>query len=270
MQHTTYHWRHGLWRSWFSKDFYRDVGTQWHGSGFGYLFFLLFICTLVLSIFINTGLRKGVSELQANYLPQMPAVSFDKGQMTLTSKTTQVIQGPSGHAVIVFDPTNQFSKEHMPKAPILFKPTAVYVMEQAGAITAYKYPQDITVAVDANSAHAFAEHVKRWGIIVLGLGLLLSAYVYRILASLVYSIVGVLIAKGTRSTLHYCGILRIVVMAQTPVIIMSTLGAMFNVYIPHLWIVGVLINLFYITYGIRAASTLPSAAIAVPPEQPAP
>lgn len=270
MQQSTYHWRHGLWRSWFSKDFYRAVGTEWRGSGFGYLFFLLFICTVVLSIFINIGLRQGVSELQSNYLPQMPVVSFSHGQMILEKKGTQVIQGPNGNALVVFDPTNQYSKDHMPNAPILFKPTAVYVADASGVITEYKYPKNVTVAMNADSANAFAEHVKRWGIIVLGLSLFLSAFVYRILASLVYSIVGVIIGKCIHSALRYSGVLRIVVVAQTPVIILSTIGALLNVYVPHLWIAGVIVNLCYMTYGIKAAGVLPPPATAIPPEQPAP
>lgn len=272
MDHSTYSWRHGIWRSWFSKAFYRDVGLNWHGSGFGYLFFLLFICTIVLCIFVNIHLHRAVTNIQANYIPQVPVVSFTKGKMTLADNQVHVIKDTEGNPLVVFDPTNQYSQKHMPSAPVLFKSEGVYITEQSGAVTEHVYPTSVDVTVTSDTANTFAENFKRWGIVLLGLSLLISAYIYRILASLVYSLIGnFIIAKCFRPRLSYSSILRIVVVAQTPVIILSTLGAMFNLYIAHAWIAGVVLNLLYITYGIRAASVAPPATtVTSPVEQPAP
>ncbi len=270
MAHSSYGWWHGFWRSWFSKAFYRDVGLHWRGTGFAYLFFLLFVCSVVLSIFSNIYLRSEITNIQANYIPQLPVVSFADGKMTLADGKVHVIENTSGNPWIVFDPTGKYNNDSTSSAAVVLKPDAMYVAESSGAMTVHTYPQSLNVTITSDSANAFAEQAKRWGIVFVGLSLLISAYIYRILASLIYSIIGsIVIAKCLKSTLSYVSVLRIVVVAQTPVIMLSTIGALLNVYVPHAWIGGVIINLFYITWGIKAASSeLPGATTAASSQGP--
>ena len=252
MRNSTYGFGQALWRSWFSKELYKDVGLKWHGSGFAYLLFLLFLCVLVICIIANIYLRPALDGIQKNYAPQIPTMTFSQGKMSIDDNAIHTIKSSSGSTLVIFDPTGQYNEKNMGNAAIVFTPNTMFVTEEEGSVSIHNYPTTLDVTVTPDTVKSLLAHIKRWGIVAIGLGLLISAYIYRILLSLVYSVFGLVFAKISRSHLVYASVLRVSVVAQTPVIILSTLGAILGVYIAHAWIAGVIINLCYIMYGIRA------------------
>lgn len=269
MRGSTYGFWQALWRCWYSKDFYKDVGDNWHGTGFGYLFGLLFLCTLVVSIVLNMHLQSIITTWEQSSFQQIPTMHFKDGTMQTDSQGVQVINTPAGEPFVVVDTVGKYTKEHMPNAPVLMTSTAAYVSSTDGSVKEYSYKELGSMDISADSVTKVVHATKYWLIFLLVAGILISVYVYRILLSLIYALLGEIVRMACKWHLPYLSLLRVTVVAQTPVLLLGTLVLVVPVYVTHLWVLGWIINLSYIFFGIHAAKRTEAASAAPSePQQP--
>jgi hypothetical protein len=78
------------------------------------------------------------------------------------------------------------------------------------------------------------------------------SFIFRILQSLVYAVFGKLFAAISSIPITYVQIVRIAMVALTPVIILGTILELAHVWFPGEMLCFFIIAMFYVIYGIYA------------------
>ena len=66
--------------SFFSKKLYRDVGQNWKGANFSYLFLLLAICWIPPTLNLRESLVESLDSNQLQIINQIPEIHIKNGQ----------------------------------------------------------------------------------------------------------------------------------------------------------------------------------------------
>ena len=92
--------------SFFSKDLYRDVGLNWKGICFGYLFIFLAICWIPIMVKIHTGFSAFVKNDAPPIIDQIPEITITDGQVSIEEPQPYFIKDPDNNDILaVIDTT---------------------------------------------------------------------------------------------------------------------------------------------------------------------
>ena len=105
----------GIYKSWYSQEFYREVAHRWRGLGYRYLILLLLGLWAIASIHVHFVVREFLTDYLRPMLLTMPKMDIKDGVLTLDRKARLIqIRDPrSGKLMVNFDLTEK------PKLPPL-------------------------------------------------------------------------------------------------------------------------------------------------------
>lgn len=255
--------------SFFSKDFYREVGLQWKGICFGYLLLLLAICWIPMMVRINTGFAGFVNKDAPPVVEQIPEITITDGQVSIEEPQPYFIRDPDSNDVIaVIDTTGSIKSPEDANAFFLLTNTLIITKQSDFETRTVNLSQVKSFTVDSATITRWMHTAEKFLVIILYPLALLSSYVYRIIQALIYAAVGLLFASSCKVSLSYGALLRLAVVAMTPCIIIKTVFALAGVYFPCIGMLYILIILAYLYFGVYACSQTPPAQQQFPfPEQ---
>ncbi len=256
--------------SFFSKDFYREVGLSWKGICFGYLLLLLAICWIPMMVKIHTGFSAFVNNQAPPFIDQVPEITITDGQVSIKEPQPYYIKIPDTNDILaVIDTTGTINSLEDANSPCLLTKTDFMWRQGTFETRTLDLSQVKSFTLSSNSIMKFLHITKKFLVVIMYPIVLLSSYVYRIIQALIFAAIGLLFASLCKVSLSYGALLRLAVVAMTPCMIVKTVFGLAGVHLPcGVGLVYLLVALAYLYFGVYACSQTPPAQQQFPfPEQ---
>jgi hypothetical protein len=235
--------------SFFSKKLYRDVGQNWKGANFSYLFLLLAICWIPPTLNLRESLVESLDSNQLQIINQIPEIHIKNGRVDMDQQKPLYIKH-AGETVAIIDTTgsmNYIADDHV-KA--LLTEDKLIIRRGMNQFNTLDLSEIAEFHLNKEIAHQWLQTVKT-SIAPLSYGIfLLLSYTFAVLVMILAALVGLLLSSASRGSLGFAGALRIASTALTPAIILMTASAVLEKAIPGL--IYVAVTLLYFLIGIKA------------------
>jgi hypothetical protein len=242
-----------LYRSFYSKALYRDVAKNWRGSAFLYLLFVLAISwAIILSTSIQPNINKELKQALARFAPQFPDIMIEKGIVTTPEKKAYYIKNPDTKEVIgIIDTTDRTRWNNSINLFLLTK-TKLYWSDQPDELSIRQIPKNFTLQIKPLVIKNQLEAWASWLWIILFPFFVLFSFVFRIIQTLLYAIIGKLLALFMGVPLRYGKIFFLGLVSITPAILIGTILDCFVIRFSGEWLVYVGLALGYLFFAIWA------------------
>ena len=235
--------------SFFSKKLYRDVGQNWKGANFAYLFLLLAICWIAPTLNMREHMVQSLDSTQLLLINQIPDIHIKNGSVELDQKKPLHIK-LGGETVAIIDTTGSMNYIADPHVNALLTSDKLIIRRGDNQFNTL----DLSEVSDFHINKEIASHwlqTAKTAIAPLSYGiLLLLSYVFIVLCMIFAAVIGLILSSAMHSSLKFSGTLRIAVTACTPAIILMTASAAYGLAISGLIYAGV--TLLYLLVGIMA------------------
>ena len=262
-----------LWRSFYSRDLYREIVFKWRGIGLVYLMLMLGLLWLPSAARWFLALRAYGAATAETLVRELPTISIRGGVMTARPSGRHVIllessQGGSGDdtILIIDDTVESVSSEIAVQAVVLTQREVGAVRPSRGERRVWTLTPGADMEVTPEEAGAFVSSLAFWVSPVAYISAVVGSVAFRMIQALLYCAIAMAYASAHRAKLEYANSVRLAVVAVTPVVVIRTL-VWFGPWEPAWywrWPAALLITLAYIRFGIRAAATAPSDAVHPP------
>lgn len=105
-----FRYRDALYRAFYSKNLYVDVGKRWHGLGLRYLLMILAICSLPLGVKLSFFLNQSLENQILEPLKQLPTLYIQNGIVYFDKPMPYFIKDNEGKIVLIVDTTGQINR----------------------------------------------------------------------------------------------------------------------------------------------------------------
>ena len=239
--------------SFYSRALYRDIGTNWKGTGFLYLLLLLAICWLPIMYQFDRGLESFATKEAPIFIAKMPVFTVKNGQISIDKPLPFIVSDESGNPFIVIDTKAKYADLIQQPGQIFVSDTEIIVKKEGGQVQVIDLPKDLTTVMGPAQVTTALNGFKSWAVFILYPILVLSSYIYRILQALIYAGIGCLIlAPIMKVKLNYTTVLRLSVIAVTPAIILNTILSLLAWSFPFESLFYFVITMIYLMFGLSA------------------
>ena len=256
---------HALYLSFFSKEFYQDVGRRWPGVGLAYLFFLLVLAWLPLMVKLHLGMQSFARDHAPKIIQQLPRITITKGVVETDPPGRHEIKDPDGKTFLIIDPSIEtLNLDELPSVVALLTRTKLVIKQTNQRQTRVQDLSSIqSFSMDRSDAQRWAQALGRWMAVAVFPFALLFSYVYRICQLLFYALIGLALARGAAT---YPVVMRLTAVAVTPAVLVDTLKDLIPLPVPLWWLICFLIAMFYLDFALRAMrEPEPESAAQAPP-----
>jgi hypothetical protein len=238
--------------SFFSKKLYRDVGQNWKGANFAYLFLLLAICWIQPTLNLREQMVESLDKNQLQIINQLPDIHIKNGRVEMEQKKPFYITH-GGKNIAIIDTTGSMNYIADDQVMALLTVDKLIVRRGANQFNTLDLSEVANFHLNKEIANQWLQTTKS-SIAPLSYGIfLLLSYTFSVLLMLLVAIVGLILSMAMRGSLKFSGALRIAVTAVTPAIILITVSAVFERSIPGL--IYVAVTLAYLFIGIKACNS---------------
>jgi len=245
---------HPLYLSFFSRDLYRDVRTNWKGTGFLYLLLLLAITWLPVMYKVHGGISEGVKQEAPKYIEQVPKIEIVKGEVSVDRPVPYTIIDPDSHTpLMVIDTSGTITSfEQTTASALLTKNKFMFQKQNKTETRIYDLSEISDFTVDRDRVSGWVEAFRKYFSIFAYPFALTGSFAYRILQMLLYAAIGMLFVKMVKTSLDYATVLRLASVSITPVVILSTLRLLTGFHVPAFWLLCFVIAMGYLFFAINA------------------
>jgi len=247
-------WR-AIYKSWYSRDIYREAAHRWRGLGFRYLIMLLLGLWIIASINVHMVVRNYAVGYLLPMVKQLPKFTIKNGILTTErpEKFIEIRSPRDQKPVVTFDLRDKPTLPPLAQDGIFLESRRV-IFHANGEEHTYDFSKM------KDSDWEWSYHIKAlealgiWtGFVVLGL-FWLSSFILCALQAMVYALAGKVFTMIAKRRLTYPQLVRISVVALTPPLIIDTCQKLVLHGIPAWPLVSVAITLGFIAYGVKVNS----------------
>lgn len=242
-----------LYLSFFSRKLYKDVGENWGGKTFLYLFVLLALSWIGQTAIMQAGLTRLYAQASTEFMTQLPLVTIKNGNVTTPENRPYIIKDPSSAEVFaIIDTSGKFTDLSNAKSEILVTRTKIYEQRNKQEVRIHQLPDTLNMTINPVSINDYVKRLVGFAWIFIFTFVLITSYIYRVLQVLLYSVLGKIFSSISGANVDYGTILQITIVALTPAIALSTLLDLMSISLPHHYLVYFVIAMGYMIYGIQA------------------
>lgn len=219
--------------SFFSTQFYRELGATGKGVGFVYLLALLAIACAVSPVKQFTGFQQNLFCHGQELVEQMPEVSIESGKLRIDRESPCYVSDPqTGEHFLAFDTSGQNASPSDLNTPLLVTADRIVASTSASPVSISEFkgiqqfkarPQDLLQWLFLASYLVPVASYLFW---------VPLAWAGHIIQALGFSLAGLVLARTISVEIKYEGILRIACVALGNVIILDTIMNIFPIDIP--------------------------------------
>lgn len=244
--------------SFFSRELYRDVAFNWKGTGLLYLLFLLTLCWIPPMVVFQTALSEFVDEQAPAVINQLPAITISGGKASVEVEEPYVMRlSPTGEVFVIIDTSGGTTSLDDTGAKVLLTETKLIIAESETKTQVHDIGQMDDIVIDKKKVTGWMEVVRDKFIYVAFPLALFGSFLFRVIQALVYGGIGAVFSAACRVELPYGVLMRLSVVAVTPVIIVKTILAAAGVAVPQYgMLVGIAVALGYLYFGVKSAATV--------------
>lgn len=238
--------------SFFSKKLYRDVASSWGGKAFLYAFFILALSWIGSMIIMQRNLSDGYARYSSTFVDQLPVMTVTAGKVSTPENRPYIITEPNTkETLIIVDASGQYQT--------LAQANSEFLITQDSIITKDGNTTKIT-KLPASLTHTFVpavinDHIKGWVNylwIILLPGLTLVSFVWMVIKSIIYGLIGRVFSAITDSGVSFFQCMGLYCVAATPALAVWTVLSTNNIQFPHRALTIFILVLIYLFYGILA------------------
>ncbi len=218
----------------FNFNFYRQAGRSPLSKCFLYLLYLCLIFTVVFFFIFVFRIMPLVDDIVSWMKADMPVITWTPEGISIDKPSPYVMTHSKFGPLITFDMSkSEVTPEEMGKSSVLVTSKKIFVSEQgAGSLRTYdltKPSQEANQAVspakvDAEAIQKFYNVLKPWLYGLMFVAVFFFFFVWKLLAALFYSWVGLLINFLSKPRLSYDAIFKISIFAITPWFVFQTVS----------------------------------------------
>lgn len=236
----------------FSKKLYRDIGQNWKGANFAYLFLLLAICWIPSSLTLREDLIKSLDSNQAHLINQLPDINIENGRVELDQQKPYLIKNRTGQTVAIIDTTGSMNYIEDANVMALLTESELIVRRGKNQFNTLDLSQVSEFHLSQDIANQWLQTTRN-ALAPLSYGLfLLLSYIFAVLAMLLTAVVGLILSNAMHSTLKFAAVLRIAVAAATPSILLITVSSALGHSVPG-W-AYIAFTFLYLLIGIKSCT----------------
>ncbi len=253
----------------FSRDFYRRMARAGLGVGFGYWFYLGTLLALITGATLTVRALPEMDRFLIWLKREMPVLVWHPEGLSIKDKTAFSLVHPKYGPLAKFDMTKtDVTAEGMGEFGIFVTSQKIYLKqpgsrglriydlikaraERQGRAGAANQPSSFEIQPD--QIVTGYRQFKPW-LITVFCGILWGAFLlWKLLAALFYSWIGLLVNMGRRDKLDYSHILTLTFFAMTPAIVIQLLQFLIPPFarIPFGLGGSLLVTVFYLFYAIK-------------------
>ena len=234
----------------FSKKLYRDIGQNWKGANFAYLFLLLAICWIPSTLTLREDLIKSLDSNQVHLINQLPDIHIKNGRVEMDQQKPYPIKNRDGQTVAIIDTTGSMNFIEDAQVTALLTDSELIFRRGKDQFNTLDLSQVSEFHLSQEIANQWLQTTRN-ALAPLSYGLfLLLSYIFAILAMLLTAVVGLILSTAMHSTLKFSGVLRIAVAAATPAIILVTVSTALGHSVPG-W-AYITFTFLYLLIGIKS------------------
>lgn len=242
-----------IFMSFYSRKLYQDVGQNWGGKTFLYLFVLLSLSWIGDTIFIQSGISRMYARTSDAFVAQIPVLTVTQGKLSTPEKKPYIIKEPGTENIFaIIDTSGKFTDIANTKADILVTESKIYNQQDEHETRIHHIPSSFSAVIHPDIINGYVKSGIGYAWIFIFTFLLIFSYVYRILQCMLYAILGKIFSVISKSNVTYGTIVQITMVAITPSIVIATLFNLFMFDFPHQYLTYFVISMLYMIYGIRA------------------
>lgn len=242
-----------IYKSFYEKNFYKDVASNWKSVPFLYLLALLAL-TLIPSMF---QMQSGLNNFMAKEFPkiayQVPRIEISNGNVQTEVPMPYLIKVPdTGRVLIIIDTTGKINSLEGANAKMLLTKTKLMIQRRSMETRTYDLSNINSFVLDQTRIYRWSEIFRKWFIVVLYPVMIIALYFYRIIQALFYSIAGIIFAKTLKIKLSYASLVSLSIVSLTPVIIINEIYKFAGLRIPFWWLICFIIAMGYLYFAVKA------------------
>jgi hypothetical protein len=246
---------HAPYMSFFSQSFYRDVDRHWKGTGFAYLLLLLTICWIPGIIQLHVSFGNYAENEAPALIKQLPTITIVKGEASVdVAQPYEIIDPDSDKVIALIDTTGKTASLEGTDARVLLTKTEVIYKKNAIETRNYSLQDIEAFVLDQETVTGWLAILRKYIAVVSFPFAVLGSFAFRVVQALIYAAIGILFCRMCKTDRPYMTLIRLSVMAITPVIIVSTVLDMIGVKIPFHGLVYFLAAMSYLYFAVYAAS----------------
>ncbi|HVQ37851.1 MAG TPA: DUF1189 domain-containing protein [Pyrinomonadaceae bacterium] len=258
---------HPLVLSFFSKSLYKDVGKNWRGTGLLYLFLLLALVWIPTVIKGQLGISAWVNGESKEITKQIPAITISKGQVSTDVPTPHIIKDPkTAEDIAIIDTSGTYQNLDSSDAKLLLTKSKLIVRRRATDSQTYDLSGVQSFSLDQAKVDGWLATTKTWFTPIVYPLALISSFIFRAIQILIYALVGLGFARMLKTNLDFKALMRLSAIAITPVLLLNLLFEFVPGRIPGWFILGIIVALGYLFFGVKANADVED----VPQYQPPP
>lgn len=250
----------------FSIKFYQKMLVLPRALGFLYLAYLSFIFAVIAGVVFRIQALPVADDLFFWLSRNLPEIKITRQGLEMAVAKPLLLIHPRWGSLLYLDPDNEFPKsEDLKKALIVVTPkniayrdlsTGEYRIQSiAPRLKPNKEWQDFLITGD--KVDQFWRTMKPFLSVLLFLFTFAGTYLWKLLAALVYSLVGIFVNMFRTERLPYRSILELTIFTLTPVTLLQIVLMLFsNIPIPMNFFTALLITSIYITVVILGTQQL--------------
>jgi Protein of unknown function (DUF1189) len=239
----------------FSLGFYRDVDQHWKGTGFAYLLMLLAICWVPAFIHFHLSVADYVEHRAPALTSQIPLIRIMKGEASVDAAQPYKIVDPDSKTVLaLIDTTGKTVSLEGTDAQALLTRTEVIFRKSDVETRSFNFKDVESFTLDQQRVSGWLTTFRRYAAVIFFPFAVLGSFAYRVVQVLIYAAIGLLFAKWCRTDRPYPTLVRLSVMAVTPVIVVSTVIETAGLRIPLPGLLYFVAAMVYLFLGIKAVS----------------
>ena len=244
---------HPLYLSFYSRDLYQDVRTNWKGTGFLYLLLLLAITWAPVMVKLHLSIAEGVTQEAPKYIEQVPKITIARGEVSIDRPVPYTISEPHSRApLMVIDTSGTITSLDQTTAPVLLTKNKLMHHQNKTETRIYDLSKIDFFTLDRDVANKWVQVFGKYFATLAYPVVLAASCGFRILQMLLYAAIGLLFVNMLKAKLDYLTVLRLASISITPVIILSTLLTLAGLRVPFLWLICFVIAMSYLAFAMKA------------------
>src|SRR3990167_9635432 len=274
--------RYGYWeamyRAFFSRKLYVEVGKYWPGLGLKYLFLSIMIASIPLSIKITYAAVQFYQHELVDILQAIPKLTIKNGQVVVDVAMPYMIKNRDGEIALIVDTTCKI--KHMEKKyPKLFvlitKDQFIYRLLQPNpdssktiAFKTTSYTHDFAnnkneSLTGADIAHLSVVYMTKWMLMIMIYPSVVMQYtaVYLVIY-LFWAFIAQMVAKiGLRFPLTYRQTVRLLIVSGTSQMVLMFLFLTLNLHLKYFSIIFLGLVAIYFNFAVLALKSAANKSV---------
>ncbi|HEV8291625.1 MAG TPA: DUF1189 family protein [Tepidisphaeraceae bacterium] len=257
----------------FSPDLYRDVAANWRGVGFLYLLLILTLTWIPVLYKWQVGFREFAQTEFPSMIHDFPAITITKGVVSSPAPQPYYMKDPeSGKTFFILDTTGQVTELPPGNDPMILLTKTELIYRNQRETKIVELSKDFNYYIDREKLQGWADWISGKFAVLFFLPCLIVTFIGRIIATLIYAVVGLIFNAIYQKNLTFGTLMRLAAVSQSAVIYIDTVFDLTGHRIPYWTLLGFALTCIYVSMAVRWAESraLPPSPYPPMPYQPNP